>query len=307
MKIAVPDMISNSYFPAPAAVELGFLKDEGLDASHELIFPVDVAMEALRDGKVDFVAGSAHSTLAAFPDWQGAKILCSLAQGMYWILVMRADLGIARGDVDAVKGRHIGAAPWVELGLRRLLVEAGIDIEADQVNIAPIPGTVQPGVSFGVTAAKALEDGKVEGFWANAMGAEVAVRRGVGSVVLDVRRGDGPAPCFNYTCPALMTTDALIERDPDTVAAAVRAIVKTQKAIKADIALATTVGEKLFPPSEAELIAEVVERDLPYYDASISPEFVSGMNAFAQDMEILSRDVAYDQVVATQFADLWTA
>lgn len=307
MKIAVPDMISNSYFPAPAAVELGFFKEEGLDASHELMFPVDTAMEAMRDGAVDFVAGSAHSTLAAFPDWRGAKMLCSLAQGMYWILVMRSDLGVKRGDVDAVKGRHIGAAPWVELGLRRLLVEAGIDIEADEVNIAPIPGTVQPGVSFGVTAAKALEDGKVEGFWANAMGAEVAVRRGVGTAVLDVRRGDGPAPCFNYTCPALMTTDDLIQREPEAVAAAVRGIVKTQKAIKADIGLATKVGEKLFPPSEAELIADVVERDLPYYDATISEAFVSGMNQFAQDMGILSRPVAYDDVVATRFRGLWAA
>ena len=43
-----------------------------------------------------------------------------------------------------------------------------------------------------MTAAKALEDRKIDGFWANGMGAEVAVRRGVGTVVLDVRRGDGP-------------------------------------------------------------------------------------------------------------------
>ncbi len=59
------------------------------------------------------------------------------------------------------------------------------------------------GINFGVTAAKALEDGKVDGFWANGMGAEIAVRRGVGTVVLDVRRGDGPKPCFNYTMPVI--------------------------------------------------------------------------------------------------------
>jgi NitT/TauT family transport system substrate-binding protein len=39
------------------------------------------------------------------------------------------------------------------------------------------------------------------------MGTEVAVRRGVGTVVLDVRRGDGPKPCFNFTMSALATTD----------------------------------------------------------------------------------------------------
>src|SRR5207249_8957555 len=31
MKLAVPDMISNSYFPALAAVELGFFKQQGFD------------------------------------------------------------------------------------------------------------------------------------------------------------------------------------------------------------------------------------------------------------------------------------
>ena len=68
MNLAVPDLISNSYFPAVAAVELGFFKEEGLDVELELVFPVDSAYRALRDGAVDFVGGSAHSALAAFPD-----------------------------------------------------------------------------------------------------------------------------------------------------------------------------------------------------------------------------------------------
>ena len=46
MKLAVPDVISNSYFPAAAAVELGFFRREGLDVSLELIFPVDKAYQA---------------------------------------------------------------------------------------------------------------------------------------------------------------------------------------------------------------------------------------------------------------------
>ena len=81
IKLAIPDLISNSYFPAVAAVELGCFRDEGLDASIELIFPVDKAYAALRDGAVEFVGGSAHSALAAFPEWRGAKLLCAQAQG----------------------------------------------------------------------------------------------------------------------------------------------------------------------------------------------------------------------------------
>lgn len=307
MKIAVPDLISNSYFPAIAAVELGLFAEQGLEMEHRLIFPVDACFRALRDGEIDFVGGAAHAVLSAFPDWRGARLLCAQAQGMYWFLVMNAGLGARPGEIEVVKGRRIGAAPWVDMGLRRLLAEAGIDIEKDGVEIAPVPGAVEPGVSFGVTAARALADGKLDGFWANGMGAETAVRSGAGTVVLDVRRGDGPAAAFNYTQPIIATTERLIADQPEAAAAAVRAIVATQRVLKQDIGRATEVGEALFSPVEADMIADVVERDLPFYDAAISPDFVAGMNRFAVDIGLIDAAVPYDRVVATEFSDLWTA
>src|SRR5216684_473972 len=104
MKLAVPDLISPSYFPALAAAELGFFEREGLDVSTELIFPVDRAYEALRDGAIDFVGGAAH------------------------------------GDLAALKGRKIGAAPWVEMGLRGLLTAAGLEPRRNDIRIGPVPG-----------------------------------------------------------------------------------------------------------------------------------------------------------------------
>jgi ABC-type nitrate/sulfonate/bicarbonate transport system substrate-binding protein len=305
MKLAVPDMISNSYFPAEAAVELGFFQQEGLDVSLELIFPVDKAYAALADGAVDFVGGSAHSALAAFPDWRGVKLLCAQAQGMYWFLVMHADLEPRRGDVSVVKGRRIGAAPWVDMGLRRLLIEAGLDLERDDVTIAPVPGAAGAGVNFGLTAARALEARTIDGFWANGMGTEVALRRGVGAVVLDVRRGDGPKAAFDFTFASVAATDALIARTPDVAAKAVRAIVNTQRALKDDVSLATRVGEKLFPPEQAALIAELIRRDLPYYDAAIAPTTIAAVNRFAQDLGLLAGPVPYESVVAADLRTLW--
>ncbi len=307
MKLAVPDMISNSYFPAEAAVELGFFREQGLDVALELIFPVDKAYEALRDGAVDFVAGSAHSALAAFPGFEGVKLLCAQAQGMYWFLVLHKDFGAGRGDLAAIKGRNIGAAPWVDMGLRRLLIAAGMDLARDQVRIAPVPGAQGAGVNFGLTAARALEERKIDGFWANGMAAEIAVKGGVGTVVLDVRRGDGPPAAFNYTMASLAATDRLIVQQPDVAAAAVRAIVKTQSALRQDVSRATQVGRKLFPGPEAGLIAALIERDLPYYDAHITPAFVAGMSRFAQDLGLIDWPLTYEQVVATQFAPLWKA
>ena len=305
MKLAVPDLISNSYFPAVAAIELGFFAAEGLDIELELVFPVNKCYSELRSGGVDFVGGSAHSALSAFPNWEGVRLIAAQGRGMYWFLVMRSDLNAVHGDLDIVKGRNIGAAPWVDMGLKGLLVEAGYDLERDQINIAPVPGAVGSTTNFGLTAARALEAGKIDGFWANGMGTEVAVRSGAGTVVLDARRGDGPKKCFDYTMASIATTERLIEASPDTVAAAIRAIVRTQKALKADVSLATKVGRAVFPPQEAALIAELIRRDLPYYDAAISERSVAGMNDFACGVGILEADVSYDQVVATEFSEFW--
>lgn len=305
MKIAVPDLISNSYFPVVAGVELGCFKAVGLDAAIELIFPVDKAYAALRDGAVDFVGGSAHSALAAFPEWSGVKLVCAQAQGMYWFLVMRADLKPQRGDLSVVRGRRIGAAPWVDMGLRRLLAAGGIDLIRDEVTIAPVPGASGVNVNFGVTAAKALADGKIDGFWGNGMGAEVAVRSGAGTIVLDVRRGDGPPGAFDYTHASVATTDRLIAEQPDAVAAAVRGVTQALRLLREDPERAAPIGRKLFPAAEAALIAGLIRRDLPYYDNAIPPAAVDGMNAFARDIGVLKGRPGYDDVVATAFRSAW--
>ncbi len=305
MRIATPDLVTNSYFPALAAEELGIYREEGLDAHVELLPSLD-AVNALRDGAVDFVAGGAHTTLLAFPGWKGAKLVVALSQGTPWLLVVRADVPARRGDVGAVKGLRIGAAPGPDRAFLRLLHEAGLDPARDGITIAPVPGGIDAGASFGVVAAEALERGLVDGFWANALGSETAVRRGVGKIVVDVRRGDGPPGAGQYTLAALSTTESLVAREPERVAAAVRAIVRTQRMLEKDPARAAEVGRRRFPPAAAAIIAAVVERDLPFYDPVISEASVAAMNRFAQAIGLLAGPVAYDEVVATRFRGLWS-
>ena len=81
---------------------------------------------------------------------------------------------------------------------------------------------------------------------------------------------------------------------------AFEALKSAHAALRQDLALATKIGRKLFPGEQAELIAELIRRDLPYYDPGISEEFVTGMNQFARDVGILQGDVAYDAIVAPQ-------
>jgi ABC-type nitrate/sulfonate/bicarbonate transport system substrate-binding protein len=295
LRLAIPDLISPSYFPVIAAVEMGFFEKEGFAATLELLYPVTRTYEELRDGRLDFVGGAAHAALYAFKDWRGGKLLCALAQHMYWFLVLRKDLNPRRGDLTAVKGLRIGAAPGPVDGLKRMLQRAGIDPARD-VSIGPVPGAAGEKASFGLMAAQALEEGKIDGFWANGMGAEVAVRNRIGSLVLDARR-DGSDEVKGYTFPALVSSAKVIGENPAAARAAIRAVTAAQKALKEDPDRAASVGRKLFPPTEAGLIAELIRRDSPFYDPAISKESVIAMNRFAQDIGLLAGPVPYEQVV----------
>jgi len=297
LRVAIPDLISPSYFPAIAAVELGCFRQEGFDATVELLFPVTRTYEELREGRLDFVGGASHAALYAFKDWQGGRLLCALAQHMYWFLILKKSLRARKGDLSAVKGQRIGAAPGPVDGLKQMLKAAGIDPERD-VKIGPVPGAIGQSASFGLLAAKALEEEKIDGFWANGMGAEVAVRSGVGTLVLDARR-EGSAEAKGYTFPALATSERLIREKPDAARAAIRAVNAAQQILKRDPARATEVGKRLFPATEASLIAELIRRDAPFYDAEISPGSVESMNRFARDLGLLSRNVSYEDVVWT--------
>jgi NitT/TauT family transport system substrate-binding protein len=305
MRVAVPDLVSNSYFPVVAAVTLGVCKQEGLDISLELVAPLPDCVAALREGRVDFIGASAHAPLLAFPEWEGVKLLCAQSHGTYWFLVMRKDLAIARGDLAALKGRRIAAVPFVGAALKRLLASAGIDPEREDIEVMMPEAALKPGTNFGVAAAQALEDGTIDGFFANGIGAELAIVDGIGSLVLDIRHGDGPKEAFGYTMPAVATTARLIDEKPNAAAAMIRAIVKTQKMLKRDTGFATEVGERLFPTKEAQLIARVVARDLPLYDSRISESAIASVNQYSRDVGLLKGYPTYETVVATQFSNLW--
>lgn len=296
--VAIPDLISNSYFPLVAAVDLGCFTAQGVEAELELIYPVTACYEKLRDGAIHFVGGAAHAALSAFPDWQGGKLLGAQGQHMYWFLVMRPDLVRDRGDLSTLKGVRIAAAPWVDMGLRQTLIAGGVDLAGDDVQIVPVPGLIPGNVNFGVMAAQALADGKVDGFWANGMGTEVAVTEGFGRVLLDVRRGDGPAEARDLTFSALATSEALIAEQPDLARAAVEALRQAHSLLREDPDRATAIAAKRFPEREAALIAELIRRDLPYYETDIPDAAIAGLNHFARAEGLAARDFTRPEMVA---------
>jgi NitT/TauT family transport system substrate-binding protein len=295
--------LSSTHIALIAAKELGLFTDEGqeVDIVH---IPLMQGLESLRDGAVDFCSGAAHAPLMIFPDWRGVKLVAALMQGTHWMLVMRSGLA-KRGEVDVVKGRRIAADRGPDLILKYLLRQSGIDIQRDQVEIGPL-ATDKPNISVGVAAARALADGRVDGLWANALGCELAIQLGAGSVIVDARRGDGPIGAENYSFAALATTESNIERNPDRIEAVIRAIVRAQSIIRSESQRAAEVVRTLFPATEAELIAQILSRDADFYRPSISIEAIDEMNRFAATVGLLSSLPPCEQIVATQFRHLWS-
>ena len=301
MRITVADAISPSYFVAIAAVQLGFFKAEGVDM--EFVFPPADPSQALRDGVVDFYGGSPYTGLHAFPGWRGGVLLCALSHYTYWFLAVRSDLQCERGDVSAVKGLRLSASALPGLSMKRLLEEAGIDLQHDNVRIVAPPRRTSPNWAW--DGVDVLEQGVADGYWGNGLRADLGVKRGLAKILLDVRRGDGPPAARHWTFPALVTTERLVKERPDLAAGAVRAIVKTQRALRADPQLAAGAAQRLFPAEEAGLIAFEMARDAPFFDATITEEMIAQASRFAREMGVLEGDVRYGEVVATQFAPLW--
>jgi len=304
-RLVVADLDSPSYFVATAAVELGFFREEGIDAEVERVYGALDGPERMRNGEVHFLGGPAYMATRAFPGWQGVKLLCALAQYSYWFLAVRADLDVKRGDLAALKGLRISASTaFPEVGLRHLLKESGIDLERDKVSIVPMPNTKDEHFKYRV-GVDALNQNIAEAYWGNGMRLAIGEKLGVAKVHLDLRRGDGPPGARFYNFPALTTTEGLIDEHPEVAAGAVRAIVKAQKALKADPSRATAIGERLFAPEAASLIAGLIARDAPFYDATISTEAVDGINKFATANGLLGEPLPYDGLVASRFRDLW--
>ena len=301
MRITVADAISPSYFVAIAAVELGFFEREGVDM--EFVFPPADPSQALRDGVVDFYGGSPYTGLHRFPGWRGGAVLCALSHYTYWFLAVRADLECKRGDVNAVKGLRLSASVLPGLTMRRLLEDAGIDFQRDNVRLVASPRRTSQNWAW--DGVDAIEQGVADGYWGNGLRADLGVKRGIAKILLDVRRGDGPPAARTWTFPALITTERLVKEQPDIAAGAVRAIVKTQRALRADPQLAARAAQRLFPAEEASLIAFEVARDAEFYGATITEEMIAHASRFAREMGVLEGEVRYDELIATQFAPLW--
>src|SRR5262249_9075290 len=182
--------------------------------------------------------------------------------------------------------------------------QAGSELEHDNVRTVRAPPSAD-GRWRGHAGVEATRQGVPDAYWGNGMRLAIGERAGVAKLQLDLRRGDGPPGARFYNFAALTTTEQLVIEQPDIAAGAVRAVVKAHNVLKADPSCATTIRERLFRSEDGSLVADRIARDAPFYDATISPEAVDGLNTFAKASGLIAAPVPYDRLVATQFRQSW--
>ena len=77
LRIAVPDLVSNSYFPIIAAVEMGFFQTRRLRRFGRFAVPHSKNFPSVAPWRARLCRRFGDATMLAFPEWQGAKLLAA--------------------------------------------------------------------------------------------------------------------------------------------------------------------------------------------------------------------------------------
>lgn len=304
MRLAIPDIMSPSYFPVIAAVDLGYMRQCGAEVELIHLFPVTAAITALRVGEIEAVAGSAHALFHGAVDGGGVVLVAGVSRYMDWYLVVRSDLGPIH-DLSDLWGLTIAAAPGPDGALIQMLIDSGVDPKS--LSIGPVQDLSGGTASFGMTAARALNEGRVDGFWANGLGAEFASRLGTGRIIVDGRRGGGPPGAQRYTFASLMSTRQVLHDQADEMGAVVAGLAMAQRELKADPSLARAVAQQRFPEEEAKLIVPLIARDAPFYDQTIDADDIAHLVSFATNQQLTTLALGFDDLVADASRDLWSS
>src|SRR5436305_5288245 len=129
------------------------------------------------------------------------------------------------------------------MALRHMLAEAGIDLERDKIAIVPPPPPYGDKGFMARNGVDAIIQNKADAYWGNGMRVALGEHLGLAKLHLDLRRGDGPEGARYYNFAALTAPERLISEHPEVAAGAIRAIVKAQKALKANPSISTEIGQ----------------------------------------------------------------
>jgi NitT/TauT family transport system substrate-binding protein len=224
VRIAVGGQTQLIYLPTTLAQELGFYREEGIDAELADFAGGAKALQSLVGGSADVVSGFYDHTIQMAADGRQFVAFVSMLRFPGMVIAtspQRADTVVRVADL---KGRIVGvtsAGSSSQMLLTYLLQRHGVP--ADAVSVTSI-GTA-------ATAVAAMEHGKVDaGVMADPSFTMVAKRNPGVRVLADLRTREGVKEAFGtdtYPASVLYSSAEWVQANRDTAARLARAIVRT--------------------------------------------------------------------------------
>lgn len=283
-----------SYLPLFAAVTNGYFKDEGLAARIINVNNGTGHTNAVLAGEAfGFIGGPEHDAYAKLKGAELRAVVNVVDRGNVYIAAHR---GAPKGTdyADFLRGKKIGVVFYGGTPnsiLRFLLKKWGLDAKKDVTLVE----TSNPGV-LAAAAAGQLDIG---------VGTDPQLTQGI-------RNGAWQPPFFNvpkelgpYTYSALNVKLDTIQKSPQLVAAAVRAVRRGLQFVATDHAAAVAVAQKWFPTMSADDLKATMDRafadDLWSKDGMITPASWATAEAVVRAAGTLTADVPYEAVIDMSF------
>ncbi|MFD9665839.1 ABC transporter substrate-binding protein [Rhodococcus sp. NPDC059968] len=294
------------FSPAFVAEKLGYFDDEGLDVTIVPTDSGDASVTALLGRSVVAVTTGFDTPIELTGKGQSIQSLTGLEMATIYAFVGGNTFPqIPENDpqafVDAMKGKRFGVAASGSTGdsiARGIFAEYGLNPDTDVTIIA---------VGTGAEASAALRTGSVDALITYEPDLTQITTSGTGRIVFDLRTTTAESTYSKLPTSTLQATTEWINDNPETARALVRAVTRANNTLRDDPATALPVLEELYPDLAPDLVANIYNASRDHFTSEISPQTYDAAMKIYQNTGLITDDVPYEEVVATQFSDIWNS
>ncbi len=199
----------------------GFYKDAGLNPTFITVGNGPLMNSMLGSGTIDF--GFQPPNNVGVAREQGLdEVIVTGNIGMPYVVVGSTKLKLPHkgkypeviGDLKGLTWGITARGADSEMFMRAMAHDAGLDPDKDVTYL---------GVGLSPTALPALEAGRIDAFITLSPGPNVAAKLGIGQVLVDLRKGEGPANFKGITYQGVAALRKTVESRPAVVAALIAA------------------------------------------------------------------------------------
>jgi NitT/TauT family transport system substrate-binding protein len=304
IKIAGVNLMTFS--PAFLAKSLGYYEDEGLDVTIVPTDSGDASVSAMLGGSVVAVTTGFDTPIELATKGQAIQSLAGLEMATIYAFVGGNAFPAVPPDdpqafVNAMRGKKFGVAAAGSTGdtiARGLFGEYGLKPDVDVTIIA---------VGTGAEASAALRAGAVDALVTYEPDLTQITQAGVGRVVFDLRNTTKEHTYSKLPTSTLQATKEWIDANPEVAEKLVRAVTRANNTLREDPKTALPALQKMFTELDPELVADIYQASQQHFNSEISPATYAAAMDIYHKTGLIKENVPYEDVVATQFANIWNA